>query len=265
MSEQNAQPLVAILGAGPAGLMAAECCPAAGRGSTCSTRMPSLGRKLLIAGRGGLNLTHSEPLRALPGPLRRGAGAPGAAASRPFRPPHLTAWAEGLGQPTFVGTPAGCSPRRMKASPLLRAWLGRLGGLGVTLQPRHRWLGWDAMARLPSRRRKAGSGYARPRRCWRWAAQLAAARLGRRLGARCWAGVGSRRCARPMSASTSPGRDISASRFAGAPLKHVALSLRRRGGARRGRGHRGGHRGRRGLCPLRRRCATRSRPAARRP
>src|SRR5262249_7262303 len=100
------------------------------------------GRKFLLAGRGGLNLTHSEPLDHL---LRRY----GAAEAR-LRPPiealppaELRAWCEGLGQATFVGTSGRVFPQALKASPLLRAWLRRLDRAGVVFQPRHHWTGWD--------------------------------------------------------------------------------------------------------------------------
>jgi uncharacterized flavoprotein (TIGR03862 family) len=132
----------AVVGAGPAGLIAAERLAAAGVGVTVYDRMPSAGRKLLLAGRGGLNLTHSEPLERF---LRR------------YRPPHealraaiaafpsqrLRAWCEALGQPTFIGTSGRVFPKAMKASPLLRAWLRRLGDTGVTFAMRHRFVGWQ--------------------------------------------------------------------------------------------------------------------------
>jgi uncharacterized flavoprotein (TIGR03862 family) len=131
---------VAVIGAGPAGLMAAETLVAGGARVTVFDRMPTAGRKFLLAGRGGLNLTHTEPLEDL---LARY----GAAASvlRPaitaFPPAALRAWCEGLGQPTFVGSSGRVFPRAFKSSPLLRAWLGRLAGAGVSFRMRHRWLG----------------------------------------------------------------------------------------------------------------------------
>ena len=136
-------PTVTIIGAGPAGLITAEALARAGARVRLHDAMPSAGRKLLMAGRGGLNLTHSEPLDAFLG--RYGEAADWA---RPlldgFTPAALIAWAEGLGQPTFVGSSGRVFPRAMKASPLLRAWLGRLGELGVTLTLRSRWTGWTA-------------------------------------------------------------------------------------------------------------------------
>jgi uncharacterized flavoprotein (TIGR03862 family) len=132
---------VAIVGGGPAGLFAAERLAAAGCSVTVYERMPSVGRKFLMAGRGGLNLTHSEPFEAFV--ARYGAAA---ARLRPmleaFAPADLVAWAEGLGQPTFVGSSGRVFPKALKASPLLRAWLARLSSLGVEVRTRHTWLGW---------------------------------------------------------------------------------------------------------------------------
>src|SRR6266536_1757464 len=133
---------VAIIGAGPAGLMAAEVLARGGTQVTVYDRMPSAGRKLLMAGRGGLNLTHSEA----PEPFlaRYGAAAPAlGAAIAAFPPQALRAWAEELGQSTFVGTSGRVFPRAMKSSPLLRAWLRRLDAAGVRFAFRHRWSGWD--------------------------------------------------------------------------------------------------------------------------
>ena len=128
---------VVVVGAGPAGLMAAEVAASAGLRVTVVEQMPSAGRKLLMAGRGGLNLTHSEDIERF---LDRYGPAQAAleSAIRAFPPSALIAWAEGLGQPTFVGTSGRVFPRAMKASPLLRAWLARLDGLGVEIRTRHR-------------------------------------------------------------------------------------------------------------------------------
>lgn len=137
---------VAIIGAGPAGLMAAEVLAKGGAQVTVYDRMPSAGRKLLMAGRGGLNLTHSEALDAF---MARYGDVPPAlrAAIESFPPSSLRAWAEDLGQPTFIGSSGRVFPRAMKSSPLLRAWLRRLDAAGVRFAFRHRWTGWDG-ARL---------------------------------------------------------------------------------------------------------------------
>jgi len=131
-----------VVGAGPAGLMAAEVLAAGGACVTVYERMASAGRKFLLAGRGGLNLTHSEELPRLL--ARYGAAAPRlGAAIEAFPPEALRAWSAALGQPTFVGSSGRVFPRSFKSSPLLRAWLRRLGAGGVTLKLRHRFIGWD--------------------------------------------------------------------------------------------------------------------------
>jgi uncharacterized flavoprotein (TIGR03862 family) len=123
--------------------MAAEVLATAGLAVTVYDRMPSVGRKFLMAGRGGLNLTHSEPLdRFL---VRYGAAREWLEpAIRAFPPEALIAWCEGLGQPVFKGSSGRIFPVGMKASPLLRAWLRRLEALGVVFRLRHRWTGWSA-------------------------------------------------------------------------------------------------------------------------
>jgi uncharacterized flavoprotein (TIGR03862 family) len=133
---------VAVIGAGPAGLMAAEVLAQRGAHVTIYDAMPSAGRKFLMAGRGGLNLTHSE---ALPEFLTRyGVAEPRLApAIEAFPPDALRAWSETLGQPTFVGSSGRVFPKTFKASPLLRAWLRRLDVAGVRLVLRHRWSGWN--------------------------------------------------------------------------------------------------------------------------
>jgi uncharacterized flavoprotein (TIGR03862 family) len=136
------QPTVAIIGAGPAGLRAAQVLAEAGVAVQVYDAMPSVGRKFLLAGIGGLNLTHSEPHAPF--------------VSRYFeRKDHLTqvlpaqpatecvAWANALGIDTFVGTSGRIFPTDMKAAPLLRAWLAHLRGLGVQFHMRHRWVGWE--------------------------------------------------------------------------------------------------------------------------
>lgn len=131
-----------IVGAGPAGLAAAEVLGEAGWRVAIHERMPNPARKFLLAGRGGLNLTHSEPLETFLGKYgaTRQRLEP---AIRAFTPDGLRAWAAGLGVETFVGSSGRVFPTQMKASPLLRAWLARLSGLGVELVTRSRWTGWD--------------------------------------------------------------------------------------------------------------------------
>ena len=144
---------IAIIGGGPAGLMAAEALATAGLDGKCYGQpeknpkieifdaMPSLGRKFLMAGKGGMNITHAEPL---PDFVRRY----GARSARiaplldAFGPGQLREWIHGLGIETFVGTSGRVFPTGMKAAPLLRAWLHRLRGQGVQFHVRHRWLGW---------------------------------------------------------------------------------------------------------------------------
>src|SRR5215470_11043775 len=116
---------IAVIGAGPAGLMAAEVLAAGGLSVTVHDAMPSAGRKLLMAGRGGLNLTHSEPLPQFMSRYRE-ATPRLERAIEAFPPTALRAWAETLGQSTFVGSSGRVFPEAFKASPLLRAWLRRL-------------------------------------------------------------------------------------------------------------------------------------------
>ncbi|HXO73157.1 MAG TPA: TIGR03862 family flavoprotein [Bradyrhizobium sp.] len=137
----------AVIGAGPAGLMAAEVLAQGGADVTMYDAVPSAGRKFLMAGRGGLNLTHSE---ALPEFLARYGNAKShlAPAIEAFPPDALRAWSEQLGQQTFVGSSGRVFPQAFKASPLLRAWLRRLDAMGVKFVFRHRWTGWDGDGRL---------------------------------------------------------------------------------------------------------------------
>jgi uncharacterized flavoprotein (TIGR03862 family) len=131
---------VTVVGGGPGGLLAAEVLAAAGVDVTLLERMPSVGRKLLLAGRGGLNLTHAEPLDAL---LHRyGTARPRLEASiRAFSPDDLRAWCAGLGQEPFVGSSGRVFPSGFRATPLLRAWLRRLDELGVDIRTRTEWDG----------------------------------------------------------------------------------------------------------------------------
>lgn len=133
---------VAIVGGGPAGLMAAEVLAQAGVAVHLFDAMPSVGRKFLLAGKGGLNLTHSEP--HAPFVSRYAERQPQLEPLlQEFGGPEVRAWAQGLGVETFVGTSGRVFPADMKAAPLLRAWLQRLRGQGVVFHMRHRWLGWS--------------------------------------------------------------------------------------------------------------------------
>jgi hypothetical protein len=132
----------AVIGAGPAGLMAAEVLAQGGTQVTVYDAMPSAGRKFLMAGRGGLNLTHSELLADFLGRYRE-AMPHLKAAIEAFSPDTLRDWSAALGQPTFVGSSGRVFPKAFKASPLLRAWLRRLDAAGVQFAFRHRWIGWE--------------------------------------------------------------------------------------------------------------------------
>jgi uncharacterized flavoprotein (TIGR03862 family) len=231
---RNTPPAIAILGAGPAGLMAAEILSAAGLGVTVYERMPTPGRKLLIAGRGGLNLTHSEPFDRL---VTRY----GAASSRlapileAFPPSALIAWAEGLGQEIFVGSSGRVFPKALKASPLLRAWLARLTAQGVRLHTRHEWLGWDESGNLIFRTANAATDTMRADVTILALGGASWSKLG--SGGR-WATILARRGVniRPFRPANcgftiawSPSfRD----RFEGKPLKNIGLGFAGRSGSR---------------------------------
>jgi len=138
---------IAVIGAGPAGLMAAEVLSAAGATVDVYDAMPSVGRKFLLAGKGGLNLTHSEQFDSFV--MRYGARRPQIEALlRQFDAQALREWAHGLGIATFVGTSGRVFPTDMKAAPLLRAWLHRLRAAGVQFHMRHRFRGWTAQGAL---------------------------------------------------------------------------------------------------------------------
>ena len=132
---------IGIVGGGPAGLMAAEVLCARGHAVTVLEAMPTIGRKFLLAGKSGLNITHSEPYARFV--TRFGAANEWLrAALDAFTPDDLRAWAAGLGTETFVGSSGRVFPTVMKASPLLRAWRARLEGQGVDIRVRHRWTGF---------------------------------------------------------------------------------------------------------------------------
>jgi uncharacterized flavoprotein (TIGR03862 family) len=140
-------PTIVIIGGGPAGLMAAETASTAGAQVELYDAMPSVGRKFLLAGKGGLNLTHSEPMESFLSRYgsRRTFIEP---AIKSFPPIAMRAWAAQLGVETFVGTSGRIFPCDLKSAPLLRAWLRRLRQSGVRFHIRHRWRGWDAEGRL---------------------------------------------------------------------------------------------------------------------
>jgi uncharacterized flavoprotein (TIGR03862 family) len=227
-------PTAAVLGGGPAGLMAAEHLARAGWAVDVYEHMPSVGRKLLLAGRSGLNLTHAEPLPDL---LARYGDAPLVqAAVAAFGPDPLRAWAAGLGQATFVGSSGRVFPTAMRATPLLRAWLRRLDDLGVQFHVRSKWLGW-AGALPPSGRVPPGVrvGAADGSDC-----VVAADAVVLALGGASWPRVGSDGtwvghlvAAGIAVAPLQPANcgvcvewsPEFAERFAGMPLKNVALAV----------------------------------------
>ena len=143
MSANASTKRVAVIGAGPAGLMAAETVSAAGVQVDVYDAMPSVGRKFLLAGIGGMNITHAEPFETFV--TRYAARMPQLLpALTAFGAVHLREWVHGLGIETFVGSSGRVFPAQMKAAPLLRAWLHRLRAAGVRIHVRQRWLGWDA-------------------------------------------------------------------------------------------------------------------------
>jgi len=152
MNDNSSSRCVTVIGGGPAGLFAAEVLSKAGLTVTVHDRMPTMGRKFLMAGRGGLNITHSEPHDSFLG--RYGAAREFLSpVLEAFPPQALRDWCQGLGQTTFIGSSGRVFPEALKASPLLRAWLARLQQQGVTLRTGSDWLGWDDEGRLRFRRR----------------------------------------------------------------------------------------------------------------
>ncbi len=219
---------IAVIGAGPAGLMAADVLASGGVGVTVYDAMPSAGRKFLMAGRGGLNLTHSEPLSQFMARYREAAPKlQGAIAA--FPPNALRAWSEALGEPTFVGTSGRVFPKAFKASPLLRAWLRRLDAASVRFAFGHRWTGWDDEGRLAFQTTDGTRAVAAA------ATVLALGgaswpRLGSDGG---WAGILADRGIaisplRPANCGfTVSWSDVFRTRFEGQPLKGIALSFGR--------------------------------------
>jgi len=148
MTEHKLAPFTAaIIGGGPAGLMAAEMLSQEGVHVDLYDAMPSVGRKFLLAGKGGLNITHAEPFDDFV--TRYGTSQVNIEPLlNDFSPQMLRAWVSELGITTFVGSSQRVFPLEMKAAPLLRAWLHRLRVAGVKIHTRHRWLGWDAKQAL---------------------------------------------------------------------------------------------------------------------
>lgn len=142
MPKQTSHKTIAIIGAGPAGLMAAEVLAGLGHCVQVFDAMPSVARKFLMAGKSGLNITHGEVYQAF---RQRYVEANGFLrdALDQFTPDDVRTWCESLGQEVFTGTSGRVFPTSMKGSPLLRAWLKRLAELGVTIHTRHRWIGSD--------------------------------------------------------------------------------------------------------------------------
>jgi uncharacterized flavoprotein (TIGR03862 family) len=216
-----------VIGGGPAGLMAAEVLAAGGARVDLYDAMPSVGRKFLLAGKGGMNITHAEGHDAFVGRYGARAGAVRAWLDA-FPPAQVRAWIHGLGIATFVGTSGRVFPADMKAAPLLRAWLHRLRETGVAFHMRHRWLGW----------RDGGLLFATPE--GESVVDTAGAATVLALGGASWARLGSDGAWVPLLAGR--GVDVAplvpsncgfdadwsahfAERHAGSPLTTVALAL----------------------------------------
>ena len=236
---------VAVIGGGPAGLMAAEVLVEAGLAVDLYDAMPSVGRKFLLAGKGGLNLTHAEPFERFVS--RFGARQPHIEPLlREFGPAELRQWAQDLGIATFVGSSGRVFPVDMKAAPMLRAWLHRLrhprhDGMGVQFHMRHRWTGWCDDGRLCLQTPQGeqcraadtlvlalgGASWARLGSNGAWVPLLASrgVPLSPLLPANCGFDVGRMLPAQGASTEAAPvgWSPHFASRFAGQPLKTVAI------------------------------------------
>ena len=217
-------PTVHVVGAGPAGLMAAERRARSGARVVVHEAMPSVARKFLMAGRGGLNLTHSEPRERFIG--RYGEARETVAAwLDAFTAADLRAWADSLGAETFVGSSGRVFPKAMKTSPLLRAWLARLADLGVEIRTRSRWTGWRDEAlvfQTPD-----GERLERPDAVILALGGASWPRLGSDGGWRPW--LEDKGVAIAPFAPSNVGFDVAwspvlAERFAGQPLKTIALT-----------------------------------------
>lgn len=230
----TAIPDLAVIGAGPAGLIAAERVAAAGCTVHVFDRMPGPARKFLLAGKSGLNITHAEPTEIF---ARRYGDHAGFFRDclAGFSPDDLRAWVHGLGVETFVGSSGRVFPVTMKASVLVRAWLRRLEGLGVVLHPRHRWTGWDADGALLFDRPEGTRLAVRPRATL---LALGGASWPRTGSDGAWTGILAARGVelapfRPSNMGFTVGWSAAfAERFAGHPVKSVVLSF----GGRRLRG-----------------------------
>ncbi len=143
----NLHQRISVIGGGPASLIAADILSQAGLYVTVYDRMPSMGRKFLLAGRGGLNLTHSEDFNVFQSRYYE-ASSHLKAALDDFTPANLQTWCHDLGQKTFIGSSGRVFPDCFKTSPLLRSWLDKLQKQGVIFQPRHTWTGWDQEGKL---------------------------------------------------------------------------------------------------------------------
>lgn len=143
IASDDSLPTATVVGAGPAGLIVAEVLAEAGFAVTVYEHKPSAGRKFLLAGRGGLNITHSEPFEQFVQRYGKSQARLEAVLSE-FAPAELRAWCADLDEPTFAGSSGRVFPESFRATPLLRAWLKRLARSGVELETRHRWLGFGA-------------------------------------------------------------------------------------------------------------------------